>query len=237
VASRSGCIATVADRPRLIRKDFAMPTPNHTRRYFEVQRAAENGDPDLVRHCYGIVLHHRAKWWLVEFPELDATPIAAYPLSGKLTPAMAAWLRCETGDPGITDDITALYPGKDCWSGEFSRSPSQRDPDVFDIDAQPWSSEAGELELRLARTLVDILISPIPAGFMSVLTALPENSEPVLAIRRSGYICATFELLTARYMPDYRPRSLWRDISGDAVSDSGSDILGWQPAREWLVPT
>jgi hypothetical protein len=37
-------------------------------------------------------------------------------------------------------------------------------------------------------------------------------------------------------MPDYRPRSPWRDISGDAVSESGSDILGWKSARDWLMP-
>ena len=38
-------------------------------------------------HCYGIVLHHRLAWWLVEFPDLDATPLRARKLSGRLTPA------------------------------------------------------------------------------------------------------------------------------------------------------
>src|SRR3546814_3556907 len=40
--------------------------------------------------------------------------------------------------------------------------------------------------------------------------------------------------MTARYMPTYRPRSPWRDISNDAVSDSGSDILGWREAADWI---
>ncbi|MFD1960331.1 hypothetical protein ACFSHP_17560 [Novosphingobium panipatense] len=42
--------------------------------------------------------------------------------------------------------------------------------------------------------------------------------------------------MTARYMPTYRPRSPWRDISNDAVSDSGSDILGWREAADWIGP-
>ncbi len=212
-----------------------MSIPNYAGRCLEAQRsAAGNNNPDGARHCYGIVLHHRTQWWLVEFPELDTIPIAAHRLSGKMTPAMTGWLRRETGDPHLADDIAALNPEGDCWSGEFSRSPSRLDPNVFDIDAHPWGSEADELETRLARTLIDSLIGSIPAGFISIFTALPESNEPVLAIRRSGYICATFELLTARYMPDHRPGSPWRDISGDAVSNSGSAILGWKPARDWL---
>ncbi len=215
-----------------------MVTPNHARRYFEAQRsAAESNTPNAVSHCYGIILHHRAGWWLVEFPELGGMPIAAHRLSGKMTPAMTDWLRGETGDPRLADDIAALHPDGNCWAGEFSRSPPRQDTNIFDIDAHPWGSDAGELKTRLARTLVDSPIRPVPAGFMSVLSGLPENDEPVLAIRVSGYICATFEVLTARYMPDYRPRSPWRDISGDAVSDSGSDILGWKPARDWLMPS
>jgi hypothetical protein len=128
-----------------------MVTPNHARRYFEAQRAAGNGNPNAVSHCYGIVLHHRGQWWLVEFPEFGPMPITAHRLSGKVTPAMIDWLRRETGDPRLVDDIAALHPDGDRWSGEFSRSPSRQDPKVFDIDAQPWSSEAGELETRLAR--------------------------------------------------------------------------------------
>ncbi|GAY20627.1 hypothetical protein [Sphingobium fuliginis] len=32
------------------------------------------------------------------------------------------------------------------------------------------------------------------------------------------------------------PRSPWRDISGDAVGDSGSDIIGWCEAADWIRP-
>ena len=129
-----------------------------------------------------------------------------------------------------------LHPQSRCWSGEFSYLPAAGAADQIDIDAHPWGSEAGELETRLARTMIDATLHPVPAGFISVFTGLPPENQPVLAIRLSGYTCSTFELLTARHMPTYRPRSPWRDISADAVSDSGSDIIGWQPAADWIRP-
>lgn len=188
-------------------------------------------------HCYGIILHHRLAWWLVEFPEHDAMPRCARKLTGRLTPALGAWLRRETGDTTLGNDVAALNPESRCWSGEFSYVPSDTAPDQFDIDAHPWGSQAGELEARLSRTLIDATLHPIPAGFVSALDAQPRENQPVLAIRLSGYSCATFELLTARYMPTYRPRSPWRDISNDAVSDSGTDILGWCDAGDWIRPS
>lgn len=213
-----------------------MVTPIYARRYIEAPRAAAGDYSPLVDHCYGIVLHHRARWWLVEFPELDVKPVAVYRLSGKMTPAMVDRLRRTAGDPGLTDDIAVLNPETSVWAGEFTRCPARHGDGEFDIAANPWNSAADELETRLARTMIDSLIRPLPPGFTSVLDALPDDDKPVLAVRLSGYICATFELLTARHMPTYRPRSPWRDISGDAVSDSGSDILGWMPAHEWLLP-
>ena len=187
-------------------------------------------------HGYGIVLHHRLAWWLVNFPDLDSVPTGARKLSGRLTPALAAWLREETGDPRLNDDVGALHPGSRCWSGEFSVVPSGTACDLFDIDAHPWGSEAGELETMLARTMIDATLRPVPSGFISALAVLPREDQPVLAIRLSGYTCSTFELLTARYMPTSRPRSPWRDISGDAVGDSGSDIIGWCEAADWIRP-
>ena len=189
-----------------------------------------------AEHCYGIIMHHRLAWWLVDFPDLDATPLRARKLTGRLTPALADWLRPETGDPRLGDDLAALNPDSRCWSGEFSYRPSLANPDLYDIDAHPWGSEAGELETRLARTMIDATLHPVPSGFVSVFTGLPPENQPVLAIRLSGYICSTYELITARHMPTYRPRSPWRDISGDAVGDSGSDIIGWQCARDWIRP-
>ena len=195
---------------------------------------AHSAPVSTVGHSYGIIIQHRLAWWLVEFPELDATPLRAHKLSGRLTPALAAWLRAETDDPHLGDDVAALNPDSRCWSGEFSYRPRSADGDLFDIDAHPWGSEAGELETRLARTMIDATLHPVPAGFVSVFTALPPENQPVLAIRLSGYTCSTFELLTARHMPTYRPRSPWRDISNDAVGDSGSDIIGWREAADWI---
>ncbi|MDE8650604.1 hypothetical protein [Novosphingobium album (ex Liu et al. 2023)] len=188
-------------------------------------------------HCYGIIMHHRLAWWLVEFPEPDAPPLRARKLSGRLTPALADWLRRETREPRLAGDVAALNPESRCWSGEFSCRPSRADAGIFDIDAHPWGAEAGELETRLARTMIDATLQPVPAGFISVFTALPPENQPVLAIRLSGYTCSTYELLTARHMPTYRPHSPWRDISADAVGDSGSDIIGWQSAATWIRPT
>jgi hypothetical protein len=74
----------------------------------------------------------------------------------------------------------------------------------------------------------------LPAGFTPVTEAVPLHDRPVLAIRRSGYMSAAFEVITARYMLDYRPRSPWRMLSMDAVGDSGEAILGWKPADEVL---
>lgn len=188
------------------------------------------------QHGYGIIIHHRLAWWLVEFPELDAAPLRACKLSGRLTPALADWLRDETGDTHRGNDVAALNPGCSCWSGEFSIVQSGVDADLFDLDAHPWGSQAGELETRLARTMIDATLHPVPSGFISVLAAVPRENQPVLAIRLSGYTCSIFELLTVRYMPTYRPRSPWRDISNDAVGDSGSDIIGWREAADWIRP-
>ena len=191
---------------------------------------------NAARHCYGLVLHHRLHWWLVEFPELDVIPVAARKLSGRLTPALADWLRREPAEAALANEVASLNPESRCWSGEFSYVPSDADPALCDIDAHPWGAEAGELEARFARALIEMTLHPIPSGFVSVLTASPPENQPVLAIRLSGYICATFEVMTARHMPTHRPRSPWRDLSGDAVSDSGSDILGWRGAADWLTP-
>lgn len=100
-----------------------------------------------------------------------------------------------------------LNPESKWWSGEFSWVPSDGASGVFDIDAHPWGSEAGELEARLARTMIDATLHLIPPDFTSVIGALHRENQPVLAIRLSGYTCSTFELMTARHMPTYRPRS------------------------------
>src|SRR3546814_2851046 len=106
-------------------------------------------------HSYGVILHHRLAWWLVDFPQLDAMPLRARKLSGRLTPALAGWLRAATGDPGLVCDVAALNPESRCWAGEFSLVPAHNDAKLFDIDAHPWGAEAGELECRLARTMID----------------------------------------------------------------------------------
>jgi hypothetical protein len=77
-------------------------------------------------------------------------------------------------------------------------------------------------------------LAKLPVGFTPVTTKLPSHDRPVLAIRRAAYTGCDLEIITARFMLDYRPNSPWRDISGDAVSDSGCEILGWHEASELL---
>lgn len=78
-------------------------------------------------------------------------------------------------------------------------------------------------------------LARLPEGFTPVTRGKPTHDRPVLAIRRSAYSCCDLEVLTARYMTDYRPHSPWRDVSGDAVSDSGNEILGWRYANDLLT--
>lgn len=61
----------------------------------------------------------------------------------------------------------------------------------------------------------------------------PQDGYPVLCIRRSSSIHSKYELLTARYVPDYS-MAKWRDLDGNSVLDSGYPILGWKQARRWL---
>lgn len=77
----------------------------------------------------------------------------------------------------------------------------------------------------------------LPEGFTIVEDQLPVEDRPVLAIRLAAHTSATFEVMTARYQPGYRPHSPWRDLGNDAVTDSGKEILGWRYADEWLLPT
>jgi hypothetical protein len=125
-------------------------------------------------HCFGI-MHHRLAWWLVEFPDLDATPLCAR----KLGPAHAGPCRLATRrDRRFAPRRRYRRPQSDsrCWSGEFSYVPAAG-ADLFDIDAHPWGSEASELETRLARAMIDATLHPIPSGFVSVFGALPPRTS------------------------------------------------------------
>lgn len=81
---------------------------------------------------------------------------------------------------------------------------------------------------------VDPTAIALPAGFTPLAQGLPTSDKPVLAIRRSGYGSCKLEVLTARYMIDYRPRSPWRSLGNDSVHDDGEPILGWKQADELL---
>lgn len=77
---------------------------------------------------------------------------------------------------------------------------------------------------------------PLPFGWTPVSDACPFHDKPVMAIRRSDYLSCQFEIITARYQPDYRPNSPWRMLCNNAVGDSGAHILGWCEAQDWLLP-
>ena len=188
------------------------------------------------RYCYGVMLHRHTGWWLVEFPKRGSRPIAAHRLTGNLTLALTDHLMQAVGGTNTACDTASLAVPSSFWSGEFTLVPSQESANRFDIGGQVGGAEASELEARLARAMVDCTLFPLPLRFNPVFSDLPREDVPVLAIRLSGHRCATFDLLTARYMPTYRPRSPWRDLSNDAVTDSGGEVLGWTSARDWIRP-
>lgn len=42
-------------------------------------------------------------------------------------------------------------------------------------------------------------------AFVRAAQQLPSDTRPVLALRPSSYSCCQYEIVTARYMPAYRP--------------------------------
>lgn len=82
------------------------------------------------------------------------------------------------------------------------------------------------------------LLAPIlNASFTLAAEELPPDTGPVLALRPSSHSCCQYEIVTARYMPAYRPLAPWRDLSGDDLADSGSDqVLAWASADAILIP-
>lgn len=76
----------------------------------------------------------------------------------------------------------------------------------------------------------------LPNPFTPVEEALPTENKVVLAIRESGYNNAEYEVMTAKYMPTYRPHNPWQTIGNDSVTDSGSEVLGWAEMDNWFNP-
>lgn len=77
-------------------------------------------------------------------------------------------------------------------------------------------------------TAEPIRLTPtLPAGFTPVSEGFPKQDKPVLGIRESTTGAAKFEIMTVRYMPNYRPLNPWQTLGNDAVTDSGNPILGW----------
>ena len=76
----------------------------------------------------------------------------------------------------------------------------------------------------------------LPEGWTHVDDGLPNDREVVLVIRPAGYTSARFEVLTARWYPDYA-LAPWRTLGNDSIRDDGEDAVGWRRAPEWLRPT
>jgi hypothetical protein len=72
----------------------------------------------------------------------------------------------------------------------------------------------------------------LPEGYIPCSERLPAACKVVIAIRAATVSSVRFELLTARYDPEYRRLHPWRTIDGDAVTDSGNEVIGWRPAPE-----
>jgi hypothetical protein len=78
--------------------------------------------------------------------------------------------------------------------------------------------------------------SHLPEELSEFVTAdfPPMDSKPVLAIRESGYNRCRYEIVTAYYDARHYPANPWRGVDGDAITDSGSRVLGWKNALRWL---
>ena len=75
------------------------------------------------------------------------------------------------------------------------------------------------------------------AGFARAAEQLPPDTRPVLALRPSSYNCCQYEIVNARYVPDYRPLAPWRDQTGGSLAASGPDrVLFWAYADAILIP-
>lgn len=56
----------------------------------------------------------------------------------------------------------------------------------------------------------------------------PSSDSVVLIARKSGYIACDWELMTAQYRPDFRPKNPWVTVAGDAITDSGHPVMYWR---------
>ncbi|WOF43273.1 hypothetical protein KNJ79_19550 [Sphingopyxis indica] len=185
--------------------------------------------------CNRAVLHNRGRWWLFPDQPREGMP-PAVALSGRLTPAATEFYNPLQADYTLGAGIEALNSGSLCWRGKLVLVPSHTDTTLFDIDAHWLIEEIDERETRRLRMLIDAMFHSLPAGFVSVATAMPSCDTPVLAIRYSGYQSAVFEVLTAKYRPDRNPATPWRTLNGNAVSDHGTEIIGWADGTTWLAP-
>jgi hypothetical protein len=75
----------------------------------------------------------------------------------------------------------------------------------------------------------------LASQFTLVTEGLPISETPVIAIRRTGYTSPTYEVITARYQPSYRPNSPWRMLGSASVHDSGEPVLAWRYADNWFA--
>lgn len=184
---------------------------------------------------YGLILFHRREWWLVALDTEDQHPQSVYRLCDHLSDGLANWLRTETDDASLAGTIAELNPDTSSWTGEFRLSPLADDIGRHQLDANPWIATHNHNTLRLGRVAVDLALRPLPRDFTSVLDSCPPEG-PVLAIRIAASGPSGFEVLTARHDADHRPLAPWRTLDGDAVTDSGSEILGWRAASQWFDP-
>lgn len=67
----------------------------------------------------------------------------------------------------------------------------------------------------------------MPEGFTPATQGVPPSSAPVLALRLATSGSKRYELVTAIYDPERR-FSQWRSIDGDAITDSGNDVIAWR---------
>ena len=64
-------------------------------------------------------------------------------------------------------------------------------------------------------------------AWQSVDIRKPPHGAIVIVRRPSGYTRVPWEILTAKYDPEYRPLQSWVCIDGSNITESGSEPTHW----------
>jgi hypothetical protein len=196
--------------------------------------ALENTVSNTPAHSriYGVVIYLDHRWSLVAQPGITGTPTTIFDLTPHTEKSIRHWI---TRREKTALDRTIFDGDANACAGQFRLLPTRTDG-LYEIEAYEFPQAPTHRELRIANIALTIAAHPLPDEFTSVLDTCPEFETPVVALRKAQTPATTFEVITARYMPDYRPHDPWRLLNLSAASASGSPILAWSSAIDTIRP-